>query len=256
MTQWPRCAGHLDRSLFAPAVLYPVTAEMQLWTAEQFGPVVPIAPGPLSTVEGGETGGISQPVVWGNQSSVLTLNHRYSWLLAISHHKLIHSGATWREAQCVDPVVSPPLRPLLTASSSQLSGCGSSSNQLESNLGWRGGLRENRSWQSFFWLMSTLFPLFLFLIFLVMQFGASLALLLKSVSGCRVATLELTHQGCHLVSRHPFLPPARRMASKTGELAFTIGWDSPIQIHCQQLYVRFLIFMVCVWPIVGWNTFG
>jgi len=32
--------GHRDRSLFAPAVLYPVTREMQLWTAEQFGPVV------------------------------------------------------------------------------------------------------------------------------------------------------------------------------------------------------------------------
>ena len=34
--------GHRDRSLFAPAVVYPVTAEMQLWTAEQFGPVIPI----------------------------------------------------------------------------------------------------------------------------------------------------------------------------------------------------------------------
>lgn len=36
--------GHCDRTLFSPAVLYPVTKEMQLWTAEQFGPVVPIAP--------------------------------------------------------------------------------------------------------------------------------------------------------------------------------------------------------------------
>lgn len=62
--------GHLDRSLFAPAVLYPVTAEMQLWTAEQFGPVVPIAP--FDRLE--------QPIEWlrkmpfGQQTSIFTSN--------------------------------------------------------------------------------------------------------------------------------------------------------------------------------------
>eukprot|EP00435_Cladocopium_sp_Y103_P057966 s3038_g20.t1 len=61
---------HLDRSLFAPAVLYPVTAEMQLWTAEQFGPVVPIAP--FDRLE--------QPIEWlrkmpfGQQTSIFTSN--------------------------------------------------------------------------------------------------------------------------------------------------------------------------------------
>ena len=53
-------------------MLYPVTAEMQLWTAEQFVPVVPIAPGPPSTVESGETRGISQPVICLVASHLLT----------------------------------------------------------------------------------------------------------------------------------------------------------------------------------------
>ncbi|CAE7248939.1 unnamed protein product, partial [Symbiodinium pilosum] len=35
--------AHCDRTLFAPTVVYPVNAEMQVWTAEQFGPVIPIA---------------------------------------------------------------------------------------------------------------------------------------------------------------------------------------------------------------------
>lgn len=35
--------GHWDRSLFFPAVVYPVTADMKLWHEEQFGPVIPIA---------------------------------------------------------------------------------------------------------------------------------------------------------------------------------------------------------------------
>merc|ERR1712070_685891 len=35
--------GHWDRSLFFPAVVYPVTSEMKLWREEQFGPVIPVA---------------------------------------------------------------------------------------------------------------------------------------------------------------------------------------------------------------------
>ncbi|CAE8645394.1 unnamed protein product [Polarella glacialis] len=60
--------GHCDRTLFFPAVLYPVTAKMDLWHAEQFGPVVPIAP--YDT--------ISEPIAWmenmhfGQQSAIFT----------------------------------------------------------------------------------------------------------------------------------------------------------------------------------------
>merc|ERR1712178_673666 len=36
--------GHWDRSLYFPAVLFPVNSQMELWHAEQFGPVIPIAP--------------------------------------------------------------------------------------------------------------------------------------------------------------------------------------------------------------------
>jgi len=35
--------GHVDRSLFFPAVLFPVNASMRVWHEEQFGPVIPIA---------------------------------------------------------------------------------------------------------------------------------------------------------------------------------------------------------------------
>lgn len=35
--------GHWDRSLFYPAVLYPVNSEMRVWREEQFGPVVPVS---------------------------------------------------------------------------------------------------------------------------------------------------------------------------------------------------------------------
>jgi len=37
------CGGHRDRSLFFPAVLYPVTSSMKVWHEEQFGTVIPIA---------------------------------------------------------------------------------------------------------------------------------------------------------------------------------------------------------------------
>jgi len=32
-----------DRSLYFPAVMYPVTSAMKLWKEEQFGPVIPVA---------------------------------------------------------------------------------------------------------------------------------------------------------------------------------------------------------------------
>lgn len=35
--------GHWDRSIFCPAILYPVTSDMKAWNEEQFGPVIPIA---------------------------------------------------------------------------------------------------------------------------------------------------------------------------------------------------------------------
>merc|ERR1712113_446178 len=35
--------AHWDRTLFFPAVVYPVTWEMKLWNEEQFGPVLPVA---------------------------------------------------------------------------------------------------------------------------------------------------------------------------------------------------------------------
>merc|ERR1719230_1636642 len=35
--------AHWDRTLFFPAVVYPVNAEMKLWHEEQFGPVLPVA---------------------------------------------------------------------------------------------------------------------------------------------------------------------------------------------------------------------
>jgi len=35
--------AHWDRTLFFPAVVYPVSADMKLWHEEQFGPVLPIA---------------------------------------------------------------------------------------------------------------------------------------------------------------------------------------------------------------------
>ncbi|CAE7833994.1 gapN [Symbiodinium sp. CCMP2592] len=60
--------AHCDRTLFAPTVLYPVTAEMQLWTAEQFGPVIPIAP----------YDSIQEPIEWlrkmhfGQQTAIFT----------------------------------------------------------------------------------------------------------------------------------------------------------------------------------------
>jgi len=60
--------AHLDRTLFFPAVVFPVTAEMQLWHAEQFGPVIPIA-----TYES-----IEEPISWlenmhfGQQSAIFT----------------------------------------------------------------------------------------------------------------------------------------------------------------------------------------
>merc|ERR1719373_224534 len=37
------CGGHWDRSLFYPAVLFPVTSDMKVWHEEQFGPVIPVA---------------------------------------------------------------------------------------------------------------------------------------------------------------------------------------------------------------------
>lgn len=60
--------GHLDRTLFFPAVVYPVTKEMQLWHAEQFGPVLPIATydsleEPISWLEG---------MHFGQQSAIFT----------------------------------------------------------------------------------------------------------------------------------------------------------------------------------------
>ncbi|CAE7319576.1 gapN [Symbiodinium sp. CCMP2592] len=60
--------AHLDRSLFFPAVVYPVTHEMELWQAEQFGPVIPIAP----------YESIDEPIAWlekmhfGQQSAIFT----------------------------------------------------------------------------------------------------------------------------------------------------------------------------------------
>merc|ERR1712217_395118 len=35
--------AHWDRTLFFPAIVYPVTSDMKLWHEEQFGPVLPIA---------------------------------------------------------------------------------------------------------------------------------------------------------------------------------------------------------------------
>eukprot|EP00747_Dinoflagellata_sp_TGD_P123088 gnl/TRDRNA2_/TRDRNA2_173740_c0_seq1.p1 gnl/TRDRNA2_/TRDRNA2_173740_c0~~gnl/TRDRNA2_/TRDRNA2_173740_c0_seq1.p1 ORF type:complete len:568 (+),score=119.32 gnl/TRDRNA2_/TRDRNA2_173740_c0_seq1:82-1704(+) len=35
--------AHWDRTLFFPAVVYPVTKDMKLWNEEQFGPVLPVA---------------------------------------------------------------------------------------------------------------------------------------------------------------------------------------------------------------------
>ncbi|TBR25112.1 aldehyde dehydrogenase family protein, partial [bacterium] len=37
-------AGETDRTYFSPAVVYPVKKGMRLWTEEQFGPVVAVAP--------------------------------------------------------------------------------------------------------------------------------------------------------------------------------------------------------------------
>jgi len=37
------CGGQHDRSIFFPAVVYPVTNAMKVWHEEQFGPVVPVA---------------------------------------------------------------------------------------------------------------------------------------------------------------------------------------------------------------------
>jgi len=60
--------GLMDRSLFFPAVVYPVTEEMELWQAEQFGPVIPIA----------AYESIEQPIAWlekmhfGQQSAIFT----------------------------------------------------------------------------------------------------------------------------------------------------------------------------------------
>jgi len=79
LTQDAKCKGatvinenqggsHWDRSLFFPAVLYPVTAEMEVWHAEQFGPVIPIAP----------FDDLSEPMAWlekmhfGQQSAIFT----------------------------------------------------------------------------------------------------------------------------------------------------------------------------------------
>jgi glyceraldehyde-3-phosphate dehydrogenase (NADP+) len=47
--------GTCVESLFFPAILYPVTAEMRVYTEEQFGPIVPIVPfddldGPLNYI--------------------------------------------------------------------------------------------------------------------------------------------------------------------------------------------------------------
>jgi acyl-CoA reductase-like NAD-dependent aldehyde dehydrogenase len=39
-----KSGGHMDRSLFFPSVLYPVQSSMKVWTEEQFGPVLPVAP--------------------------------------------------------------------------------------------------------------------------------------------------------------------------------------------------------------------
>ncbi|CAE8615666.1 unnamed protein product [Polarella glacialis] len=60
--------GHCDRTLFFPALIYPVTKDMELWHAEQFGPVVPIA----------VFSNISEPIDWlenmhfGQQSAIFT----------------------------------------------------------------------------------------------------------------------------------------------------------------------------------------
>lgn len=60
--------AHLDRTLFFPAVVYPVKEDMELWHAEQFGPVIPISPYQA----------ISEPIAWlekmhfGQQSAIFT----------------------------------------------------------------------------------------------------------------------------------------------------------------------------------------
>eukprot|EP00931_Biecheleriopsis_adriatica_P065551 TRINITY_DN4005_c0_g1_i4.p1 TRINITY_DN4005_c0_g1~~TRINITY_DN4005_c0_g1_i4.p1 ORF type:complete len:530 (+),score=123.40 TRINITY_DN4005_c0_g1_i4:72-1661(+) len=60
--------AHHDRTLFFPAVVYPVTSEMEVWHAEQFGPVIPIAP--FESIE--------EPMAWlekmhfGQQSAIFT----------------------------------------------------------------------------------------------------------------------------------------------------------------------------------------
>lgn len=36
--------GRVDNTIFYPAVLYPVTPAMRLYSEEQFGPVIPIVP--------------------------------------------------------------------------------------------------------------------------------------------------------------------------------------------------------------------
>lgn len=36
--------GGKDSTLMVPAVLYPVTKDMRIWTEEQFGPIIPVAP--------------------------------------------------------------------------------------------------------------------------------------------------------------------------------------------------------------------
>lgn len=60
--------GHWDRSLYFPAVLFPVNPQMELWHAEQFGPVIPIA----------SYNDISEPIAWlekmhfGQQSAIFT----------------------------------------------------------------------------------------------------------------------------------------------------------------------------------------
>mmetsp|Transcript_18819 Transcript_18819/g.33081 ORF Transcript_18819/g.33081 Transcript_18819/m.33081 type:complete len:543 (+) Transcript_18819:40-1668(+) len=60
--------GHWDRSLYFPAVLFPVNSQMEVWHAEQFGPVIPIAP----------FKDLSEPIDWlekmhfGQQSAIFT----------------------------------------------------------------------------------------------------------------------------------------------------------------------------------------
>ena len=69
-----KTGGSVDHTLMSPAILYPVTAEMKLYSEEQFGPVIPIVPfenidEPMNYVINSEYG--QQVSLFGSDSQVL-----------------------------------------------------------------------------------------------------------------------------------------------------------------------------------------